>query len=178
MSIALSDEAELQVQGYLRFANLKREQHVREVVSTISDFKSSRIREGEMYNFRELLALFSELEQEARQLIEKEIQDAYHTNALLVKLLLGQAQAAGVELAVDTNQLENEFLLKQAARNQVALQEKELRAASEAAAGKLADSKQFTQMKALMQAKSQEVAALRKRLEKYEPHNVPSADTA
>jgi len=43
----------------------------------------------------------------------QEIQHAYHTNALLIKMLLAQAQAQGVELLVDTNALENEFLLKQ-----------------------------------------------------------------
>ncbi len=43
----------------------------------------------------------------------QEIQNSYHTNALLVKILLSQAQALGMELFVDTNQLENEFLLKQ-----------------------------------------------------------------
>ena len=38
------------------------------------------------------------------------------------------------------------------------------------------ESKQFLQLKQMMQAKSQEVVALRKRLERYEPHNVPTAD--
>lgn len=42
----------------------------------------------------------------------QEIQHAYHTNALLVKILLNQAQANGLEFHVDTNALENEFLLK------------------------------------------------------------------
>ncbi len=48
------------------------------------------------------------------RLTTQEIQNANHTNALLVKILLSQAQAQGLELAVDTNSLENEFLLKQA----------------------------------------------------------------
>lgn len=42
----------------------------------------------------------------------QEIQHAYHTNALLVKILLNQAQANGLQFHVDTNALENEFLLK------------------------------------------------------------------
>ena len=46
----------------------------------------------------------------------QEIQHAYHTNALLIKMLLSQAQANGVDLLVDTNALENEFLLKQVCR--------------------------------------------------------------
>nr|BCL66121.1 hypothetical protein [Volvox africanus] len=328
MSILLAEDGELQVQGYLRFAKLKREQHVREVISTISDFKQKYIRQGEMYSYKELTHIFLELEQESKQLIDKEIQNAYHTNALLVKILLNQAQAQGAELSVDTHALENELLLKQisaseatalsrsasdflrrnvtlgklgtvatvttqdpalvkerdmlrtelavalermtklqeettrmmrdrttftkqinelkdelaskhkalasalgdkdasvlkllteleqlattaaskseltaaevdqlnkqagglgikvselmeelrAARNQVAIKDKELRAAGEALNGKLQESKQFLQMKQMMQAKSQEAATLRKRLEKYEPQSVPSADIA
>ncbi|PNH07479.1 Leucine zipper transcription factor-like protein 1 [Tetrabaena socialis] len=238
-TLVISEDGELQVQAYLRFAKLKREQHVREVVSTISDFKADRIRQGEMYNFKELAQMFDDLEQETRQLMDKEIQNAYHANALLVKILLSQAQVHGAELMVDTNSLENEFLLKQisssettalsrpasdfvrrntqlgrmgtvatvstqdpalikerdalkaelastkermaklqAARNQLALKDKELRAASEALNGKLQESKQFLQMKQMMQSKSTEVTALRKKLEKYEPQSVPSADTA
>ncbi|GLI62895.1 hypothetical protein VaNZ11_005715 [Volvox africanus] len=328
MSISLSEDGELQVQAYLRFAKLKRDQHVREVISTVSDFRSEHIRQGELYSYKDLSQIFQELGQEAKQLIDKEIQNAYHTNALLVKILLSQAQAQGVDLFVDTHALENELLLKQisaseatalarsasdflqrnitlgklgtvatvttqdpalikerdalkaelvlvqerliklqeettvmmrdrtalnnqinrlkdelatkdkelasvlgdkdasvskllkemeqisattanmseltaaeveqlkkqagglgvklsalmedlkAARNQVALKDKELRAAGEALNGKLQESKQFLQMKQMMQAKSQEVAMLRKRLEKYEPQNVPSADIA
>nr|BCL66246.1 hypothetical protein [Volvox reticuliferus] len=328
MSFSLSEDDELQVQAYLRFAKLKRDQHVREVISTISDFRSEHIRQGEMYSYKDLSQIFQELEQEAKQLIDREIQNAYHTNALLVKILLSQAQAQGVNLFVDTHALENELLLKQisasevtalsrsasdflrrnitlgklgtvatvttqdlalikqrdglkaelavaqerliklqeettsmmrdrtalnnqinrlkdelaaknealasvlgdkdasvskllkemnqlaatakseseltaaeveqlkkeagglgfkvsalmedlqARRNQVAFKDKELRAAGEALNGKLQESKQFLQMKQMMQAKSQEAAVLRKRLEKYEPQNVPSADTA
>nr|BCL66171.1 hypothetical protein [Volvox reticuliferus] len=328
MSLMLSEDGELQVHAYLRFAKLKRDQHVREVVSTISDFKLEHLRQGEMYSYKELSHIFQELEQEIKQLIDKEIQNAYHTNALLVKILLSQAQAQGADLSVDTHALENELLLKQisaseatalsrsasdflrrnvtlgklgtvatvttqdpalvkerdmlraelavalermtklqeettrmmrdrttstkqindlkdelaekrkvmasalgdkdvsmlkllkemeqlattaaskseltaaevdqlkkqagglgakvselmeelqAARNQVVLKDKELRAAGEALNGKLQESKQFLQMKQMMQAKSQEVAMLRKRLEKYEPQNVPSADIA
>ncbi len=48
----------------------------------------------------------------------QEVQHAYHTNALLVKMLLTQAQANGLELHVDTNQLENEFLLKTIANSE------------------------------------------------------------
>ena len=48
----------------------------------------------------------------------QEIQHAYHTNALLVKILLSEAQAGGLELHVDTNQLENEFLLRQIAHSE------------------------------------------------------------
>jgi len=43
----------------------------------------------------------------------QEVMNAYHCSALLVKLLMQQAEAAGVTLSVDTNTLENELLLKE-----------------------------------------------------------------
>lgn len=92
-----------------------------------------------MYNTKDLIVMLQELEATMNSLVDKvfveyipltvfsphnlgspvywlqEIQHAYHTNALLIKMLLAQAQANGVDLLVDTNALENEFLLKQIA---------------------------------------------------------------
>ena len=50
------------------------------------------------------------------------------------------------------------------------------RRAEDALSGKVNDSKQFLQMKTMMQAKSQEAAALRRRLAKYEPPDIPQVD--
>lgn len=52
----------------------------------------------------------------------------------------------------------------------------QLRAHKDALDGKLSDLPQFQQMRRLMQAKSQEVVDLRKRLARYEPDACPSAD--
>ncbi len=52
----------------------------------------------------------------------------------------------------------------------------QVKESEEALNGKLQESKQFLQMKQMMQTKSQEVVTLRKKLEKYEPQNVPSSD--
>jgi hypothetical protein len=43
--------------------------------------------------------------------------------------------------------------------------------------GRLTEAPQFKQMRQIMAAKSTEVVELRKRLGKYEPQDVPSADT-
>ena len=66
----------------------------------------------EMYNYKEIVALLEDMSGEMSTLVDKEIQHAYHTNALVVKILLAQAQANGLQLQFDTNALENEFLLK------------------------------------------------------------------
>ncbi|KAJ9511962.1 hypothetical protein QJQ45_004452 [Haematococcus lacustris] len=104
---------------------VNRDQHVRETLSVIQDFKAENLQPGEMYNFKEVSALFSKLEEEVRQLVDKasgafviEIQHAYHTNALLVKLLLSEGQIHDVHLVVDTAKLENEFLLRQIANSE------------------------------------------------------------
>lgn len=44
--MSLSEEHELQIQAYLRFAKLKRDQHVREFTTVQHDFLSGRIRAG------------------------------------------------------------------------------------------------------------------------------------
>lgn len=52
----------------------------------------------------------------------QEVENAYHSCALLVKLQLVEAQRAGASITIDTNQLENEALLQQIrAREQAAL---------------------------------------------------------
>jgi len=118
MDISLSDDHELQVQAYLRFAKLKRAQHVREALAVITEFKDDRLTPGEMYNYTDIKGLLDDMSVAMKNLVDKEIQHAYHTNALLVKILLSQAQANGLELQVDTNTLENEFLLKQIAASE------------------------------------------------------------
>lgn len=86
------------MQGYLRFAKLKRDQHVREVVSTINDFKADHLRAGvrlgadvvtadacgarrqltsaclylqDMYNYKELTQMFTELADDTKKLMDK-----------------------------------------------------------------------------------------------------------
>lgn len=52
----------------------------------------------------------------------------------------------------------------------------QIRAAEQALTGKVQASKQWQQMKQLMQQKSQEVVELRKKLATYEPEDVASED--
>ncbi|KAF5835455.1 hypothetical protein DUNSADRAFT_7344 [Dunaliella salina] len=115
----LSPENELQLQSFLRFAKLKRDQHVRETLMVIRDFQKEKLQPGEMYNHQDAVALFEEMKEEVRALVDKEIQHAYHTNGLLIKLLISQAEARGVKIAVDTNSLENEVLLRQVAKSEL-----------------------------------------------------------
>lgn len=51
-----------------------------------------------------------------------------------------------------------------------------MRASRDDLEGKLMESKQFQQLKKMMQQKSEQVVDLRKRLSRYEPQSVPSAD--
>ncbi|WIA19164.1 hypothetical protein OEZ85_003810 [Tetradesmus obliquus] len=106
MANDLTDLHELQLQAFLRFSVLKRKQHVRE----------------EMYSSREVSSIVDGLREELGKYIKKEVENAYHSCALLVKLQLVEAQRAGASITIDTNQLENEALLQQIrAREQAAL---------------------------------------------------------
>lgn len=44
---------------------------MRETVSVIKDFKSEKLQPGEMYNYRDLTQLVSEMEEEVRDLVDK-----------------------------------------------------------------------------------------------------------
>lgn len=113
MAVNLTEDSQNQVEAFLRFAKFKRDQHVKEILSTIEDFQGYRVQDGEVYSTAEVNSLFHDLTSEVTPMVSKEVENAYHTNALLVQLLLGQAQQAGIALAVDTNQLENEYLISQ-----------------------------------------------------------------
>eukprot|EP00775_Hariotina_reticulata_P005051 gene5051-5292_t len=83
----LSDAHELQLQSFLRFSHLKRQQHQQEILLCIKECEDN--------------------------ITAQEIDSAYHSSALLVKLQLLQAQQAGVAIAIDTAVLESEMLLQQ-----------------------------------------------------------------
>lgn len=116
--IKLSEESELQVQSLLHFSKFKRDQHVREIASVLQDFKDDNVSDGEVYSTQEVRQMLSKLKQQVEEYVDKEVMHAYHTNALLVKMLLAQGQQHGLNLYVDTNQLENEKLLQQIAQSE------------------------------------------------------------
>jgi hypothetical protein len=119
MASGLSEENELQVQCYLRFAKLKRcayqlcrvltnlaaerattgphaahrEQHVRETLLVIRDFTADRVAPAEMYNAKDLHAMFKELEAAVTGLVDK-------AGCQLLLLLLLLLRSCSLSLAV------------------------------------------------------------------------------
>lgn len=106
-----------QVQGYLRFAKFKRDQHLREVKGVLSDFSDYRIKDNEVYTTKEVKSLIDDLSSEVLLRVDLELENASYASGLLLRLLFQQAEMADLLLEADTNELENEFLLKQVHRN-------------------------------------------------------------
>mmetsp|Transcript_38291 Transcript_38291/g.108259 ORF Transcript_38291/g.108259 Transcript_38291/m.108259 type:complete len:329 (-) Transcript_38291:144-1130(-) len=111
----LTEDHELQVQGYLRFAKFKRDQHLREVKQVLADFGEFRVRDNEVYTTKEARALVEELGDQVLQVFDTELENSSYSSGLLLRLLFQQAEMADLLMAADTNELENEYLLKQIA---------------------------------------------------------------
>ncbi|GMH41508.1 hypothetical protein BSKO_09418 [Bryopsis sp. KO-2023] len=105
------DDTDFQVQGFLRFAASKRKQHVKEMDIAVEDFQESNVFDEEVYNAEDVEGLLQNLKETVRTTADKELENAYHTGALVVQLLLGQSAQHGMELKLDMDQLENESLL-------------------------------------------------------------------
>jgi len=117
MATPLSEDHNLQVQGYLRFAKFKRKQHLREVGATVSDFAEYRVQENEVYTTKEARALLADCREAVLQRVETELENATYASGLLLHLLFEQAEMADLVMTADTNELENEMLLKRIAQS-------------------------------------------------------------
>ena len=102
-----------QVQGYLRFAKMKRDQHLREVNAVFSDFSEYRVRDSEVYTTKEVKELLADLREDVNQRVDNELENASFASGLLLQLLFQQAEMADLYIEADINELENEHLLKQ-----------------------------------------------------------------
>jgi len=112
MAEALTEDHELQVQSYLRFARMKRDQHLREVTGVIEDVRDYRVEET-VYTKPDVLHILESLQDEIALVVEKELSFTAHSNALLLRLLFKQAEDESIQLSVDPNALENELLINQ-----------------------------------------------------------------
>lgn len=98
------------------------------------------------------------LRQEQERLASTLAASGQSQNDLLAKLAEARTEAAGLKRELDSTKMELEKVSKDAA-------------------AKMSESKQFQQMKAMMQKKSKELVTLKKKLAQYEPDsNIRSAD--
>jgi len=114
-------------------------------------------------------ALSGEMTKEIDQLkleftLEAEEKDKAHAEAI------SELKKKNKKLKGDADRLQDEVRVARLEANK----------ASEAVGAtdvRMSESKQFQQMRKIMQQKSEEVTALRRRLAKYEPESVPDGDT-
>uniref|UniRef100_A0A8C4NN94 Leucine zipper transcription factor-like protein 1 n=2 Tax=Eptatretus burgeri TaxID=7764 RepID=A0A8C4NN94_EPTBU len=111
---SLNEYHQHQVVSYLRFARAQRTLRLRAVHSCIADLKESRLVDG-MFTAEEVCELLDELGDVLRSELESELIHTAHTNVLLLRQLLAQAQRWHLTLQADVSTLENRELLEQIA---------------------------------------------------------------
>lgn len=67
----------------------------------------------QVYTTKEVKELLEDLGEEVLQRVDTELENASFASGLLLRLLFQQAEMADLLMEADTNELENEFLLKQ-----------------------------------------------------------------
>eukprot|EP00798_Chlamydomonas_sp_ICE-L_P020271 gene20271-27027_t len=90
MSSNLSEEHELQVHSYLRFAKDMRVRHVAATQEAIKEFQKENLIAGEMYNYEDMCGLLVKMSEDMSKLVDGEIQHAYITSGLIVKACEGE----------------------------------------------------------------------------------------
>ncbi|XRB12450.1 leucine zipper transcription factor-like protein 1 [Pseudoscourfieldia marina] len=113
----MSPEDTAQLHGFLRFAKIKRDQHLKEVQLAFQDVVDFKLEE-DIYNKDDVARLLQDLKEELKDLMEKEVTNFSHTAALLLRECLEQAAAQNVSLRADTNRLENEAFLNEIATSE------------------------------------------------------------
>uniref|UniRef100_A0A6U3KD44 Leucine zipper transcription factor-like protein 1 n=1 Tax=Mantoniella antarctica TaxID=81844 RepID=A0A6U3KD44_9CHLO len=111
MAKCLSEESELQVQSYLRFAKTKREENAREVDLTFDDVRHYKLQDA-VYTQGEVSAMVDEVNLEVKSTLEKELVNNTYVTGAMLKMLFEQAEEAGCVLTIDTNKLEDMKLLE------------------------------------------------------------------
>ena len=89
MEKELSENHELQVQSFLSFGKMKRKQHIRELDYVFNEAKDIQLTEA-VYTKDEVKEILDGLTMEAKDVLDKEIENATHTGALMLKLLMLQ----------------------------------------------------------------------------------------
>jgi len=111
---ALGEFHNKQLESYLKFARFKREQHLRDVQAAFADTKESRLYD-EHYTKQEVIDILDSLASVVKGDVQKELLHVSHTTTLLLRQMFAQAETILFELHADTNQLENERLIKEIA---------------------------------------------------------------
>lgn len=108
---SLSEENHEQLTKYLRFFRSKKESLVRSMRREFADVKSDRLHE-DMYTASDMAEYTDYVESALNTLISTELGSIINMSAIAIDQLLESAQDRGVDLKLETSNLENQALLE------------------------------------------------------------------
>lgn len=115
MDIGLNEHHQQIVVNYLRFARYGRGQRLRGIDASFEELKDSRLVE-DTYTLDEVTDMLDGLCAVVRGEVESELINAAHTNVLLLRQVLSQAEKWHLKLQADISELENRELINEIAK--------------------------------------------------------------
>lgn len=115
MASQLSAHHQEQTASFLRFAAYKREQHVGEIDAAFEETVDTRLL-AEEYSESDVREILDSLASVLKADLGKELENASHTNVLVLNQLFKQAEGMGLSFSVDTSQLEDHSLISEMKR--------------------------------------------------------------
>jgi len=106
----MSDHHASMIDKILRFTRMKRGGSIKEVSLVFDDVKEDRLNEGN-YNDADVEAILDHAKEMVTSSLESELSFIGHTQALLVRQLMTQAEIHEVMLSIEESELENQTLL-------------------------------------------------------------------
>jgi len=106
----MSDHHTSMIDKILRFTRMKRGGSIKEVSLVFDDVKEDRLNEGN-YNDADVEAILDHAKEMVTSSLESELSFIGHTQALLVRQLMTQAEIHEVMLSIEESELENQTLL-------------------------------------------------------------------
>eukprot|EP01105_Mastigella_eilhardi_P005506 TRINITY_DN17204_c0_g1_i1.p1 TRINITY_DN17204_c0_g1~~TRINITY_DN17204_c0_g1_i1.p1 ORF type:complete len:316 (-),score=123.40 TRINITY_DN17204_c0_g1_i1:153-1100(-) len=114
--VVVSEFHEAQLEGYLKFAAVKRSESLREADIAFRDAKAARLTAGNVYSSEEVSDVMDGVATVVKGDLQRDLSHTAHTTALVLKQFFVQAEEIMLDLHLDVSQLENEYLLQEIAR--------------------------------------------------------------
>ncbi|XP_059145410.1 leucine zipper transcription factor-like protein 1 isoform X1 [Physella acuta] len=110
--LGINEHHQTQVINYIRFARYQRAQRLRAVDKCFEELKDSRLTD-ETFTIDEVTDMLDGLLAVVRSEVESELINTAHTNVLMSRQMLQQAEKWHLKLSTDISELENRELLEQ-----------------------------------------------------------------
>lgn len=112
MESILTAEHQQQVKHFLDFFSTKRKETLQDIETTSRQFLAQNIND-EMFSQQEVSDLFNTITTEVRVIVDGELSNLFYMAGVYVKILMNQAQNAGVALCADVSFIENQRAIEE-----------------------------------------------------------------